>query len=995
MQVQKQFVSVPLNLGVDTKTDPKSVGFGAMLTLENGSFHNTGSICKRSGHDLLGTQVEQVISGLIPDSEDIEAAVGLSVFRDELLLFDGARVFSYLEATRRWGYRGRASVIEVTDKQVIRNSYDQADPDVLSAHGVRYVVWDDARGDAKMSVIDEATGAAYIHDGEIYPGGALRPKLVLLGDAVLLFYISGVNLRVSRFYPNVNPTTPEGAFTASFDVVTGVTSSSNYDVCVIGSYVYIAAELGLGYIALYQMDEDFSTSLMVGDGGAGSYAVTVFGDIATGVWVASADGGGIDLYRWDYASTVNRVTALTTAPPTAPEVIMRMTGVTDGEAIATLYYEVGDPLYPHHNYVSAHSFEMDGTEVAAVAVLVRSVGLAGKAFRYEDQNYFLACHNSTLQATYFLVNGDGDVVSRVNPTVGSARTSCLLSEATEVSAGVYAYAMQVKGRLLSAYGEVYAQLGVNVAEFNLATPTFACAELDGNLIIGGGLIQAYDGKIVNEHGFHLFPENVEPTVFAGTGLLEAGKTYFWKFIYEWTDAQGFIHRSAPDADGNTLVATANDSVLFSIPTLRLTSRLDVRVAVYRTAGDGSVYYRLPEFAFNSTTTDTIGFLDNYADVEITSNEVLYTTGGVLEHIAPGAATITTAYRGRVFLAGMSDGNRILHSTRTVPGEAVAFNDALSIDVDPSGGPVTGLGVLDDKLIIFKANAIYAMAGDGPTDTGSQNDYGDPSRISSDVGCISPRSIVATPAGLMFKSSKGIYALDRSLTVTYVGAPVDTYRDNDVLGAAVVPEFNQVRFVSSSGKTLVYHYDVDQWSVFTGQTAVGCVIWDNQYVYAKPDGHALIENPEAFTDGGSSYSLKFVTAWLQTGQIQGFQRAWRCYILGAYKGAHKLRVAFGYDHHDEFEQELLIDATGIMDGVIYGDDATYGATSPYGGEFPLYQFGIHLARQKCTAIRVSIEDTQTSGTREAYALSSIAFLVGTKAPGPKLPGSRSFGSTAST
>jgi hypothetical protein len=990
MQVQKQFVSVPLNLGVDTKTDPKSVGFGAMLTLENGSFHHAGAISKRHGHTLLDTKIEPVTTGsLRPDIERVTNATGLAVFNDELLLFDGRRLFTYIESTKRWGYRGRTTPVRVTDQQAVRNSYDQADPDAVTAHGVRYVAWDDERGNARLSVFDEATGAAIVHDIEINPGGAaVQPKLVVAGDVVLLFYIDGTDLFVERYFPKTSPTTPPGTLTVTFSVTSGVTATSPYDVVHIGAYTYIAATV-VGGVAVYQLDEDFGVTTLTGFAGTGDDCVSVFGNTETGIWAASSGLLGMSLTRWTYGSTSAAVFAVQVDLPLRAA---RITG-TVNDTSAFLYYEI-EASDPWDNYIRTVEYSLAGVAAAAAGTLARSVGLAGKAFLYNDVKYFLASHSSTLQATYFLINHHGNVIARINPTEGGVRTSALLPEVTELSDGVYSLAMQVKGRLLSSFGDVYAQLGVNTAVIDISNPRQMAAELDGNLILTGGALNAYDGRGVTEHGFHLFPENVAGVVnpTPALGLLEAGKTYFWRACYEWTDAQGFIHRSSPDADGNTLVAAALDSVTITVPTLRLTRKEGVRIVVYRTAGDGSVYYRLPGYTENTTSANTVDFFDDFADAEITSNEVLYTTGGVLEHIAPGPASIAVPYRGRVFLAGMSDGNRILHSTRTVPGEAVAFNDALSIDVDPYGGPVTGLGVLDDKLIIFKESAIYVMAGDGPTDTGTQSDYGDPTRIASDVGCASAASVVATPNGIMFKSAKGIYLLDRSLTVTYLGAAVESLNDSDVTGAAVIPRYNNVRFVSSaSGSAPVYHYDVGQWSVYTNHAAVGCVNWGGRFVFARSNGRVCVEDPDVFTDAGVGYSLKLVSAWLQTAQIQGFQRAWRCYVLGAYKGAHRLRMKFGYDHHDEFEQDLTIDTEEVMDLGTYGDDATYGATSPYGGEFPLYHFRVHLARQKCTAIRVSIEDLQSSNYNEAYSLSGIAFLVGTKMGGPKLPGKLSVGS----
>ena len=47
-------------------------------------------------------------------------------------------------------------------------------------------------------------------------------------------------------------------------------------------------------------------------------------------------------------------------------------------------------------------------------------------------------------------------------------------------------------------------------------------------------------------------------------------------------------------------------------------------------------------------------------------------------------------------------------------------------------------------------------------------------------------------GVFFKSAKGIYLLDRSFQVHYIGADVEAYNALTIVGAAVVPDTNSVR-----------------------------------------------------------------------------------------------------------------------------------------------------------------------------------------------------------
>ena len=57
-----------------------------------------------------------------------------------------------------------------------------------------------------------------------------------------------------------------------------------------------------------------------------------------------------------------------------------------------------------------------------------------------------------------------------------------------------------------------------------------------------------------------------------------------------------------------------------------------------------------------------------------------------------------------------------------------------------------------------------MLGEGPNLMGLQNDFTPTQLINADTGCVENNSIINIPEGLMFKSEKGMYLLNRSLGV---------------------------------------------------------------------------------------------------------------------------------------------------------------------------------------------------------------------------------------
>jgi hypothetical protein len=1103
-------VSVPFASGVDTKSDPRVLSFGPLTTLENGVFHKTGAIHRRSGHDVLG----RVIFG---STEQIDAAVGVASFGDELLLFGGRNIYSWLGATENWVDRGTIVPVTAVDHQIIRNSSQQVNPDVARLTGLRLVAWEDSRGGVRYSIQDEETGAFLVHDTELSATGE-NPKTVSFAEVneFVVFYTIGNNLhykRIGRFTPQT---------LGSQQTATSALSNNNprYDAIVLGARLFYAYNKSSGTeVAVSYLDSSYAPpsggEVVFSD--PGSACVGVWSDPSLGVFIGYSDGTNV---RLNYVTHQLDQVGGGELVETGLSGVRRITGTADASLLATVLYEVAgstDSLAT----IRSNTVDYQPGTVGTAFVLKRSIGLTSKLFAHGDTSYFVGVHESTLQSTYFVLDIDGNIIARISPTTaGGLRDNRMLSEVSD-----YEFASQVKGRLVAAAGYVYAQLGVNTTALSFSTQSIATATVDKNLVIAGGCLNGYDGISVVEHGFHLFPEgltvaessgflittlqhgngvslpeitqivsvagnkivsgqgfriynmdfednviwynvdglgdvaggssagiigqtvevailssdtreqvaaktvaainaqlsiyytavytgshiytvegnsvdntgngtNLAAPMGVGTSLLTAAGSYAYRAVYEWTDAAGHVHRSAPS---NAVAITSTGAAVgITVPALRLTAKSDVRIAIYRTAANGTVYYRITpmDAPANDPTADYVYYADGWADTDITGNELLYTTGGVLDHVAPPSSTMLASYRGRIFLAGTQDPTRIYYSTETVPGEAVAFNDALTIDMETDGGPVTALGVLDQYLVIFKRNSIYVITGDGPTNTGDLPDYGTPTNVATDVGCATPASVVLTPAGLMFKSAKGIYVLTRGLSVEYVGAPVEEFNDQTVTGAQVVADRNEVRFVCESGNALVYNYLVGQWSTFTNHQSVGCTVWQDSFVFAKSNGRVYRENRDVWADGGTGYSLKLVTAWLQTAGILGYQRVKRAWVLGDYKGRHQLRLRFGYDYDDSsWPDEKTIDAYDILNPGTYGSVSPYGGDPVYGGHFPDYRFGLHLRTQKCGSIRVEISDIQSTDYNEGLSLSAIAFQVGAKRGGPKLPSARSLGSAS--
>lgn len=484
----------------------------------------------------------------------------------------------------------------------------------------------------------------------------------------------------------------------------------------------------------------------------------------------------------------------------------------------------------------------------------------------------------------------------------------------------------------------------------------------------------------------------------GFGEIDSG-TYQYSAIWKYIDNAGRVHRSTTaiplEVTFVDVAGVASNTII--VPLLDLTNKADVVLEVYRTINLGTEFRKVGSI-FNVKNDDPLVqylyFIDTMSDEDLqNANEFLYTEGQ-LDNQPPPPCSIMTIYKNRMWIAGMDNKNLIQYSKTITPEDhdfAVGFNDALFIELDPAGGPITALcNLLDEKLIVFKRDSIWLISGDGANNAGGNVNLSEPILVSSDTGCSVSNSIVTTPIGIMFKSPKGIYLLDRGLNVSYLGAMVEGFNDLTVTSATLMPTKNQVRFTTSSETALVYDYYSQQWTTFTNYAGVDSLIYQDRFVLLRDNGTIDQEN-DVFDDNGEFVKLAVATSYVSMAGLQGFQRLYRALILGEYKSPHSLKVSIDYDFTGIFTQFATFNAQEVLDNT-YGSGTPYG-NELYGGNFLPYQIRIHIAKQKCTSFRIKIEDIQSEDADpgESLSLSGLTLQIGVKMGTNKLRDSLSIGS----
>ena len=991
MPVNKQLVPVKLG-GINTKVDPKQLQAGQLLTLSNGQFNKIGQINKRYGYDILNTTIE--------GGGQISAGVQLSNYNNELILFDGSNIYSYLTTTGNWSNRGTAISITTTDNDILRTSAaQQMNPDMNQLNGIEVYAWEDSRGGVRYSVVDSKTDAFAVSDVLLNTTGQ-QPKVIAFQNQILIFYCDG---GANLFYQTVNPFNPTVIQPKIAVVVDGFAglNAFPYDATVIGNQLfisYLSSSVGTGAIELFYLNNAFFKSAVVVVNSinhqainAGFHgAINVVGDHGNNCWVSWSNGNDIRIAK--YSFTLGNILSSTLVDTGN---VVSISGI-ESPTLNTLLLSYETFHTPSYNEQVRYN-TISSAGVLGTAVTIRSVGLMSKAFTFMGNIYINTAYQSILQATDFTflianaaVLTTPVIVGKETPgTGGGLMTNGMSLEVPQISPGVFKYANMDVGKIISEANTLFTLTGIVSTEL-IFTPSdnFINTTQENTLLIVGGILQGYDGVSVTELGFHLYPENITATASGSTGFLSTG-SYQYMVEFEWTDNRGQIYRSSPSVPISVVVNSTN-SVALSGPMLRLTSKLTpISIVIYRTSANGTTFNRITSTLaplFNSTTTDTWNFVDTLSDAAALSNELNYTTGAVLPNIAPPANSIICTYNNRVFLAGLSDKLLMWYSqsvvdnsnANTIPPQ---FSDSLTVGLDPRGGAITALGVLNNVLVIFKMNNIFTMAGNGPDATGNNSDYGDPIFVTSDVGCVNANSVVGIPAGLMFQSAKGIYLLDQGGNVEYIGAQVEAFNNYNITSSICLTMENLVIFTTSQGTSLVYDYYLKEWSTFSNQFALDSVIYNGKFAFVTAAGQVYVQNQNKFTDGGGPILMSLTTPNLSFAGIQGYQRVFRCFILGSYKGPHTLNVAVAYDYNDSYTQFATITPSNNISN--WGSDPNWGSGFYWGGQFQLYEFRIDFSVQKCTAIRLQITDNQSSSYNEGYSISSIVFEVGVLPGGNRL------------
>lgn len=983
--LQKQIITIPVSGGLDTKTDPFLVEQGFALELENARFHKAGSLSKKFGRALVTSTTNdtpltsKTISAIIGDEEYLEAATS-----------DG--MYGYSSADQQWTRNSRFSISARAKSEFVHKNYlDQKSVDCDLTSDGTYMAYACAQNQSTLfkSVLvvleDMATGlkksVTINNAANINLQRVIAEKSGGILYVHLFYYVSGSGINHIVYDKNLSVVGTE-------TTVTTFTDQSQFDVCKDSTNIFLAKITGTA-LSMFRFTlpgvQDATGTATLNE--ALKQQSTYAGGMSVCATTSNLHVGWCSTNLWNVRGFTKALASQVSVFNEAGDFSkIGINSTAAGICVIASSVETASV-----QQVVAHNLTFTTSYTDVEGFLTRRLTLASQPFEVQSKLLAICKCSESNNKNFYLVNfSDQHIMAILSPGLtvdnllafGNTDIVSMLPKSSALAGSVYT-ALSRRVRLSEESidaGEFFSTSGMTKAvfDFTISYKDNARSKVGESVYLTKGSTIEIDHRAPHENGFMLNPFAAAAQNTGVGNPNVASKTINYMVVYEYLDSFGQITRSSPSNQASVTtnanaasVAVSFRGIPFSLKnstTFAGVSRAPV-AAIYRAVG--SVFYRLTEVIISDNQGADYSYNDSAADSSLTNNEQIYTTGGILGNDPAPVAGNNFSGGNRLFLVDLEEKDEVAYSKKQLHGESVAFSDFFRIRIS-SGTfadktPLNSGGYMDGKVVLFRKKSIYIVSGDGPNETGNADGFSEPESIASDVGCINPRSVLLTPAGLMFKSEKGIYILTRGLSVEYIGKEVEDFNSQNIVASVLVGSANEARFYTDAGNCLVYNFLTGAWSDSISQTSVDADLWNDMPVQII-SGEIHQEQDGVFTDDAAYTSLRIKTAWIKLSGIQDFGRIWRLWILGKFKSAHTLVVKARYDYNDDYVETFTINPSA--------SDSQY-------------QYSCHLRKQKCESVQFEIYDEDQSGTGESFELTGLTLEVGVRKGAMKLPASRKY------
>lgn len=1018
MALETQAVSVALGKGLDTKTDKKVTAKPVLL--KDAVFTEANQLAKRNGYDEMTFNI--VGGGTITKPTMTKS------YRNELVCAatgangSGQRLFSYSQSLNAWADRGKYVSVAV-EKQFIAGidypinaeiSGTEVPSCAVSGNIALYAYYDPIAARVLITVVDLSTGTQLVNN-MVVDDGSSNPMAILLGSGTLaVIYLQAFT--ANTVMQTVSVTSGGGVVLGSALTLISSPTTAKYD----------AFNTSAGMVMCYVNSTSIEIQTVTTSGaithtatiaaaGSGINPLSINSDVFGNVWVYWATGSNIQYAVFD--ATLTSLLGQTTAVSGFSNTIGTITAASNGLSQQTVYFSTfqNSSGYTPNSLVlpiiSQKTVSMSGP-MGSTTTFLKNVEIYSRPVTFNNAAYMAVMFISPLAATGMIVDlADGIAVAKFLPL--EAEGLQIVSDATRRSENFLNSMIPISSTELLLAAGIITSLSptsnttatgpsevANSAIVSTVSLTFDFDNIDAyqglvqqdTLALNGGIVSQYDSAQVSELGFTIDPDGVAIATSSTGGSFSSG-TWIYYVTYEWLDSLGNLHQSAPSNGIYAVFASGTTgSVTVAVQLTEMTQKENVSIVLWRTTNAGQIAHRLASIpnTVSSATQLVVTFTDNYTsgsqnDDTIVNEPSLYTEGGtILESLAPPPAMVMWTNNNRLWVIDSENPETTIEPSKTASqGSGIAFSTGqLTIIVDSKGGAISGASPMDEKTVILKKNGAGYFTGDAANDAGGGETISNFQFIPSDTGCNNSKSVVLYPDGILFRASdnKGIYKVSRGVQIGYFGLDVEAYNSQDIRSSFIIPNRNQIRFLTSNGSSLVYDYVMNQWGVFTNHAGLSADQFNGLYVYvrsthnAQDNGAIFLEDESSFLDNATAYAPGVILQWIKASSVQNFERCREIAILGDYtngsSAGHGLQVSVAYDFGTTFSQ---------LPAYYFGASSSSGA----------FQVRAFMPRQKCNSFQIQIQEITTGASGEFIDLTDLGLEIGTKRGLNKLPASQSI------
>lgn len=944
----KTTIEIPLYNGVNTSVDPKVLPVGSNAVLENGRFDKAGVVQKRTGYETFKKPAYQTQASMIAN------------IKDELIGVFGSSLYSYSESRNEWAIRsGNVFPIEVQTHSLISTSRPSYQSDIAITNNFLCQVSQSVNNSLYAALFDLKNSYTLITSSTLTVN-ANPPRVVASGDYIYVLWTNSSTTTLWCYYIDTSSSSP--TFTNLSLGLTSVGGDKQFDAQPLDDDGTIAL--------IYERTSSMRLLKFNSGGKIGSEIVLDQNPESAQLGICCDEGNIYTCYRVGNNVYADGYTS-------------NLVGIFDTKCIAVnstardfVGVRKGDNIYWTYNVESSTTL---GGSQASIAYAYHSTdgtitSLSSTTFCYGARILSRPFSSPYSSVQLFLIGayytagevGDVDGYQSSNFIVTSAGTPAVHFNQFE----------GVEERLVHSYGTIRPSNSVlfencryisapktnasyyspldrtyvchpTVCRFDMCAKPTAVSFNDSGYIAAADLCE-YDKSSVTSAGWYLFPEVTGFTKASTGGYLSDG-AYSVICCFEAKDQVGKIRRSAFSVPTtiNLTAGTSTQKITLYVPFVSLTKQTAQRLAVYITNPNGEQYYLVS----NSTTpTSSVEYRPEITAVDASAPGP-YTDGGVAENSMPGNPRGLCAANNRLFVPG-ADGNLYFSQERTV-GSSAEFSTYLQTSMPLRTDGYMSIQENNSRMFIFAKDGICTFFGRGPDSTGANSDYLLDS-IATDVGLKYSSGVISTENGIYFPSQRGICLLDPSLKVRHIGA-ISDYDGYQITSAARVAKHGEIRFTTEEGPILVYNYDFNLWSVFTGIPVWDSCLFKDKHVLLQRDASIFYDTESSFFDGTTTpITLAVETPWVKVGMLDGFLLAKTASLIGEWRSPHTLNVAIYYDYSDVPNETKTYDATSGSIGAKLNISTKIG--------------------KKCQAIKFRVWDSNQSGTGESFRLSVIAIEI---------------------